>query len=420
MVARINTGKNIARVLNYNEHKVQLGRAQILCASGFIKDTERLTFYDKINHFERHTSLNERASTNSLHVSLNFDVSEKLNNDTLIEIANTYMDKIGFGAQPYLVYHHFDAGHPHIHIVSTNIKNNGERISMHLMGANQSEKARKEIEVEFNLVKAQKENGMTGEKILPVNATKVIYGKSETKGAITNVLMAVLKQYKYASLPELNAVLQLYNIVADRGEKDSRLYKIGGLFYRVLDDKGNKVGTPVKASDFYMKPTLKFLEQKFINNELLKEPFRNKLQISVGWILKSPPKSMALFINALAKENISVVLRKGKEGTIYGITYVDHRTKTVFNGSDLGKEYSAKAVLEKCAAENILQPSPVLPKRTKQREPKSANSKQKQETILKRSGVNSNEHITADKMPYEPIPFPFRIKKKRKKKRKNR
>jgi hypothetical protein len=28
------------------------------------------------------------------------------------------MDKIGFGDQPYLVYRHLDAGHPHIHIVT--------------------------------------------------------------------------------------------------------------------------------------------------------------------------------------------------------------------------------------------------------------------------------------------------------------
>lgn len=420
MVARINTGKNIARVLNYNEHKVHLGRAEILSASGFIKDTERLTFYDKINHFERHTSLNERAKTNSLHVSLNFDVSEKLDKDILIAIAGTYMEKIGFGLQPYLVYHHHDAGHPHIHIVSTNIKSNGDRISMHRMGANQSEKARKEIEIEFNLVKAQRESNLSGEKILPVNPTKIIYGKSETKRAITNVLMMVLNQYKYASLPELNAVLQLYNIVADRGEKDSRLYKINGLFYRVLDDKGHKIGTPVKASDFYMKPTLKILEQKFRTNELLKEPFKSKLQASIAWVLKNPPKNVELFVSALGKENISIILRKGKEGVIYGITYVDHRTKTVFNGSDLGKEYSAKAVLEKCTAENILQPSPMLPKRTKEKETRSTNSKQKQETIIRKSGVHSIENIAVDKMPYEPIPFPFRIKKKRKKKRKDR
>jgi hypothetical protein len=39
-------------------------------------------------------------------------------------------------------------------------------------------------------------------------------------------------------------------------------------------------------------------------------------------------------------------LRQGNNGGIYGITYVDFKTKCVFNGSDLGKEFSAKGLLE--------------------------------------------------------------------------
>ena len=38
------------------------------------------------------------------------------------EIADEYMQKIGFGEQPYLLYQHNDAGHPHIHIVTTTLK----------------------------------------------------------------------------------------------------------------------------------------------------------------------------------------------------------------------------------------------------------------------------------------------------------
>jgi len=60
-----------------------------------------------------------------------------------------YMEKIGFCEQPYLIYRHYDAGHPHIHIVSINIRRDGSRISLHNIGRNQSEKARKEIENEF-------------------------------------------------------------------------------------------------------------------------------------------------------------------------------------------------------------------------------------------------------------------------------
>ncbi|MEI9911585.1 MAG: relaxase/mobilization nuclease domain-containing protein [Bacteroidota bacterium] len=93
--------------------------------------------------FEKFTSLNERTTTNTLHVSLNFDSPEILDNEKLVVIAKTYMERIGFGEQPYLVYRHHDAGHPHIHIVSTNIRRDGSRISMHNMGQNESEESKK-------------------------------------------------------------------------------------------------------------------------------------------------------------------------------------------------------------------------------------------------------------------------------------
>jgi hypothetical protein len=56
----------------------------------------------------------------------------------------------------------------------------------------------------------------------------------------------------------------------------------------------------------------------------------------------------------LQKQGIQMVLRKNATGLIYGITYVDHRNKAVFNGSDLdksNKQFSAKAILEACRAE---------------------------------------------------------------------
>ncbi len=335
-------------MLNYNEHKVREKEAEILLAQNFFKDVSQLSFSDKTKHFERFTSLNERTTTNTLHVSLNFDVSEKLSNDQLTEVAKTYMDKIGFGEQPYLVYRHHDAGHPHIHIVSTNIQRNGSRISMHNIGRNQSEKARTEIEVEFSLVKAQEKKLDDQLKLIPVSAQKVAYGKASTKRAISNVLGLVINQYKYSSLPELNAILKLYNVQADRGEKDSLMNEKGGLVYRVLDDNGKPISPPLKASSFYMRPTLKNLEQRFVENEKLKQLFAKRIKSTIDFaLLKKSSVGMEQLVNALAKENISVVFRQNKEDVIYGITYVDHKTKCVFNGSDIGKAYSAKAILER-------------------------------------------------------------------------
>ena len=197
---------------------------------------------------------------------------------------------------------------------------------------------------------------------MPINARKIIYGKSDTRRAISTVLMQVLNEYKYASLPELNAVLKLYNVVAERGAVDSRIFNKKGLTYSVLNDNGKKISTPIKASLFYMKPTLPFLEKKFLENENLKVPFKKKMQTAIGWVLTNPPRNIEVFIKALEKENISTILRTGMDNIIYGITYIDHKTKTVFNGSDLGKEYSAKAILEKCPASLSIHPKPIKAK----------------------------------------------------------
>jgi hypothetical protein len=350
MVAKITAPQNIKRGLNYNEQKVVQKKAECIYAANFLQEASLLSFKDKLSRFERLIALNKRASTNTVHISLNFAEGEHLDRSRKIEIATCYMQKIGFGQQPFLVYEHSDAGHPHIHIVSTNIKRDGKRISLHNLGKNESNRARQEIEKDFGLIKA--DNRKLGKdqlsSLTPVQ--KATYGRAPTKRAITTVLDAVLPAYKYASLPELNAILSLYNIVADRGSKDSFMFLKKGLVYRILNEKGNRIGVPIKSSAIYSQPTLSRLEERFQENKLAKQPYKNRLKASLDWILAKPPVSFEAFREALQKERIAVVQRQNEEGLIYGLTYIDYSTKTVFNGSEIGKEYSAKIVLEKCNA----------------------------------------------------------------------
>ena len=351
MVARIKTPAAITRALNYNEQKVKQGHACLLHAANYLKDAHELNFKEKLKRFQNLIMLNERAKTNSLHISLNFDNSDKLSAEKFIVIANTYMNKIGFAEQPYLVYQHNDAGHPHIHIVTTNIKSDGKRISLHNIGRNQSEKARKEIEKEFGLIRADDKQRLNYE-LKPVNVQKVQYGKAETKRAITNVLDHVLPTYKYTSLAELNAVLQQYNVVADRGKENSRIYNNNGLVYRILNSMGQKVGVPIKASLIYNKPTLKNVTAYFEKNQKERLTHKRRLVNIIDFaLLKHSNRSLKDLISVLQKEKIQVVLRQNEKGDIYGITYVDFQTKCVFNGSQLGKQYSANAIRQRCNSE---------------------------------------------------------------------
>lgn len=346
MVAKVNSGKDIRGILNYNENKIKDGVAKCIHENLFGQDVEKLSFSAKLKGFENVMNLNRRATTKAVHISLNFHASEKLNEDTLTQIASTYMDKIGFGSQPYLVYQHFDAAHPHVHIVTTNIKRDGSRILLYNIGRNQSEKARKEIERDYKLVEA---SGRTQahNKLSTIDLNKIEYGKSETKRSISNVVRFVVRSYRYTSLPELNAVLSQYNIMADRGSERSQMNSKNGLLYRLFDERGKKVGVPIKASSIYNKPTLKYLEKQFKLNAALREPHKERLKKCIDDAFNGKRSlTRSAFEWTMNNQGIRVLFRQNDEGRIYGITFVDHKTKTVFNGSDLGKAYSAKAITD--------------------------------------------------------------------------
>jgi hypothetical protein len=338
MVSKIKSGKSLIGALNYNENKVTKGKAELIAATGYPKDTADLNFYDKLLRLTDLAERNERTKTNTVHISLNFASGENLPAEKLQSIVNDYMQGIGFGNQPYLVYRHLDAGHPHVHIVTTNVKNDGYRISLHYLGQNESEKIRKAIEIKYGLVKA--EDQPKQKPNLKADIAAVEYGQIETKRAITNILGFTLRAYKFTSVPELNAVLQQYNIQADRGSEDSRLYAREGLVYWIQDKQGNKVGVPIKASTIYGKPTLKTLEEKFKLNAQLRKPFKDGLIKILDEVL-AKLQTKRSFQKALNDKGIRSILRQNDEGRIYGVTFIDQKNKAVFIGSDLGKAYSA-------------------------------------------------------------------------------
>lgn len=405
MVAKITSPARVIAALNYNENKVNEGKAECLHASGYLRDAKDLSFYQKLEGFERLNVLNSRATTKTLHISLNFDTSEKIPNERLVSIASDYMEKIGFGSQPWLVYKHKDAGHPHIHIVTTTIQADGKRIDTYNIGRNQSEKARKEIEQVYRLVRAENQKRSLHKSIEPVHAEKIGYGKTETKKSIANVVNAVLHTYRYCSLPELNAILKAYNVVADGGQQDGRIYKHKGLMYRVLDAQGNKVGVPIKASSLNSKPTLEKLEKLFEKNKALKEPLKAPLKNVIDQVLAQQPCNMLKFIRQLEQKNIATVLRQNDQGRIYGITFVDRNNKCVFNGSDLGKSYSAAHLEEK------LQSFSQLPVHQKPRIQASPVQSQAKTLDILEAVITPQEEFN-----YTPGSL---LKKKRKKKRKS-
>lgn len=368
MVAIVKTGHSIRRSFMYNENKVKEGVAQLIHVQNYPMDAAKMTEAHRLNMLLNLASRNEYVKRNSVHISLNFtsedfptpgknlseeekEAIEKEQAERLSRIAEDYMHGIGFGNQPYLVYKHRDAGHPHIHIVTVKVDHKGKRIETQNIGRVQSEKARKEIELKYGLVQAEQHKREVF-RMQPINTDKASYGETETKAAISSRLNYLLTAFKYTSLAELNAVLNQYNIHADVGAENSRIFKNKGLQYRMINASGKFVGNAVKASLLHNNPGLKFLQKQFLINQNLRQEGKPRLitEIEMAFQKLSRPTLKTLSL-LLMKAGIKAVYRHSKEGRLYGITYVDLKNKAVYNGSALGKKYSANAIADRCFPE---------------------------------------------------------------------
>jgi len=410
MVAKIKSGKSLIGALNYNENKVKMGKAQLISANGYMKTVAELSFYDKLFRLTDLAERNIRTKTNTVHLSLNFDVNEHLEKERLITIADEYMKRIGFEYQPYLIYQHFDAAHLHIHIVTTNIQADGKRISLNNIGKLVSEPARQAIEIEFGLVRATDKKNRQADNL---DIKPLVYGATDTKRGITNIVNGITNAYKFTSLPELNAILNLYNVIVDKGTKESVMFNKGGLRYWALDKHGQKIGVPIKASSIYDKPTLKLLEDRFRLNDFLRKPFKENLKAKIDKV-KFKSISLEQFKNELKMADVLVVVRQNSEGRIFGLSYIDQVNKTIFNGSDLGKNYSAAAVIDSLRfkqAANVALPADKI---TQKNTPASVDTNQ----IHTGHGAKSLLEELLDPLdPNATLPGQFGPKKKKKKRR---
>lgn len=419
MVARIKCSTNIRKPFHYNMQKVEEGKAMCLATENIPMCTAE-NAKRAIRFLEKQVGLLPDLKAKSVHISLNFSPDEQLSDDQMSQIAKDYMEGIGFGQQPYLIYRHHDSGHPHCHIVTTNIRLDKSYISLHQIGKKVSEPVRKALETKYGLIRAedQKKDQF---RLNPITAEKVIYGELDTKRAIGNVLAEVIPNYKFTTLGELNAVLSLYNVHAERGEEGSRINQNGGLLYRIINTNGQSVGVPIKASLFADKPTLKNLEKRFLTNDTYRFKYKNEVKTKIDLAIKfKKPDSLQMLQEQLKIQGLRLVPQVNEEGLIYGLTYVDLKNKCVFNGSALGIEYAAKRILERIhLPEKVSVNKAIAIRKEYQKREHSPNSQQK--ISLEDYQKLDEKSMLTLLMQYEfaasNVPYEWKKKRKKRKKR---
>ena len=267
MVAKISSGSLIYGVLSYNQTKVDEQLATVIFTNRMIepKDGE----YDIaicMRSFEPYLLANQRTEKPVLHISINPDPKDKLSDEQLSEIAQTYMDKMGYGDQPFIVFKHEDIDRHHIHIVSLRVDENGKKID-HNFEYKKSMDICRALEQQYGLVPADQKQR---QESAPLKA--VDYEKGDIKRQVANVIRSVAQAYHFLSLKEYSALLSFYNVHVEeiRGEVKGKPYR--GLVYSALNSKGKKVGNPFNASSFGKSVGIDALEKRMEKStEIIKQ-----------------------------------------------------------------------------------------------------------------------------------------------------
>ena len=336
MIAKISATENLGGALGYNFKKVEKGEASILLAAELYQSKEgRYAMEEVFADMEALIPKKCRTKKTVFHCSLNPHPDEKLSDERLTQIAKEYMEALGYGNQPYIVFKHSDIAREHIHIVSLRVDSRGRKIN-DKFEKQRSKKITDSLERKFGLIPSSKVSGK-----VETETPKVDIGKGNIKEQVANVARMVLKHYRFCSLGELNAILSKYNLAVEEVKTEFRGKKYDGLVYVPTDDKGGKVSTPIHASDIGRGVGYTAIQNRIQKSKQTVKPLIPTVRNKVLQTMRTSPNTEKELRQRLEEQGLRVVIRKNDNGRIYGITFIDDEQGVALNGSRLGKGYAA-------------------------------------------------------------------------------
>jgi len=336
MIAKISATENLGGALGYNFKKVQHNEASVLCVNELREGFDGTYRIDKVLR-DMQALIPEKCRTKKtvFHCSLNPHPGEKLSDEQLTQIVKEYMEALGYGKQPYIVFKHNDIAREHIHIVSLRVDSEGKKIN-DKFEKRRSKQITDTLERKYNLIPSSKVSNKE-----EVETPKVDISKKNIKEQVASALRMVLKHYKFCSLGELNAILSRYHLAVEEVKTEFRGKKYDGLVYVPTDDKGDKAGTPIHASDIGRGVGYTAVQNSMQKSKQTVKPLIPTIRNKVLQAMRTSPKTEEELRQRLKEQGLCVVIRKNGNGRIYGITFIDDEVVIALNGSRLGKGYAA-------------------------------------------------------------------------------
>ncbi|MGJ7025660.1 conjugal transfer protein MobB [Petrimonas sulfuriphila] len=337
MVAKINVGSSLFGALAYNQNKVDEEQGKVLFSNRMFESEDgNFNIRRCMESFEMQLPQDIKTEKPVVHISLNPHPDDKLSDEQLSEIAQEYMEKLGYGNQPYMVYKHEDIDRHHLHIVSLRVDENGKKLN-DKFEHRRSKDITQELEAKYGLHPAEKKQQQEHYQF-----QKVDYAAGDVKRQISNTVKGLVNTYRFQSFGELKTLLSLYNVHVEEVKGEIRGKPYNGIVYSATDDTGEKQGNPIKSSRLGKSVGTDALNQRMERTAGKRKDgkLKNNIKGRVKEALDASG-SRKQFEKNLKEKGIEVVFRENTEGRIYGATFIDHENKAVLNGSRLGKEFSA-------------------------------------------------------------------------------
>ena len=337
MIAKISSSENLAGALGYNFKKVVSGDASVLLAEGLYANPEGgYTMEEVLSDVQAAIPKKCRTKNVVFHCSLNPHPDEKLSDEQLTQIAQEYMQTLGYGEQPYIVFKHNDIEREHIHIVSLRVNSAGEKINDKFENR-RSKRITDHLERKYGLIpstpsKEQRTNAPTSQENLT---------SDNIRSEIAQTLRGVLMHYHFCSLGEFKAILGAYQLTIEEVKNTYRGREYNGFVYAPTDEAGNKLCPPLHASKIGRGVGYTALQSKMRQSKQRIKPFLPEIRQRVLAVMRTSPRTEEELLASLEKSGLRCLIRKSEGGRIYGITFIDDNLGIALNGSRLGKGYAA-------------------------------------------------------------------------------
>ena len=329
--------------IDYNEGKVLRGVAELVGYAN-MEDVTREGIYALFGRYERGACY--PTQERSFHASVNPSGTDGCSEDQVLAFISGLMETLGYGQQPYLVYRHFDIEREHYHVVSVRIRKDGRKIN------NYYEKRRataymRVVAPRFGFTMAGKgERVRVSEDISGEERVKTSFRFDPRKGVTAQMraLFGRALRYDFESFPQLACILEDFGLRAVLGQAEGEAQ----ITLQGLDRKGVPVTEAFSGRELGESLWEDFRKAVGGSREAHRRHYREKERVKrLVRFAYGISRSEGHFVNILRNKGIHVHFSRTREsGDIFGVTFVDHSTRSVFRASELRDVLSVRMLQE--------------------------------------------------------------------------